>query len=509
MTLIQALLIGLTYFLANTAFLAGLSYFTTWRPLVSGLLVGLILGDPFRGAILGAAINLLYVGYVSVGGQLGNGDGALAGVIGTAFGIVANSQGLGVLAGALIAGLGYQLLSWRMRGDNLIARRVDAAAARGDVRAMFGWHVLAAQAWLALLTIVPVALMALLMPPVAAALHALAASSTLGSVILDGIALGGRLAPALGIALALKFVFVGPRAQWLHLVLFVAGAVWTALILPFWALAGLCLIAIVTRAASQPAAAATPAGAHPIAGAWRSFWLWQFFSHSSYSFERLQGSGLAMALAPALRNDPAALKRHGGFFNTEVNLGALIPAVILRMTRDGADAESIDNTRQTLMGAIAGFGDALIQGAFLPVVMAAAIGLVFSGFGAFAVAGFVIVICALMLGISIYSFQAGLSQGRAAATVMLASPRLKAAADASRAVLALLLGALAANSAVLHLPMPLYGLPSLLRINAVGAVALTLICYVCVRNSAVKPWWVLCVLVALALAFQLAQSLLF
>ena len=46
-TLLQAVLIGLTYYIANTSFLGGQAYFTTWRPLVNGTLVGFILGTEF------------------------------------------------------------------------------------------------------------------------------------------------------------------------------------------------------------------------------------------------------------------------------------------------------------------------------------------------------------------------------------------------------------------------------------------------------------------------------
>ncbi len=81
-TVPQALLVGLIYYAANTSFLGGLAYFTTWRPLVNGFLVGLVLGDPVRGAMAGGLVNVLYLGYLSVGGTLGIGDAALAGITG-------------------------------------------------------------------------------------------------------------------------------------------------------------------------------------------------------------------------------------------------------------------------------------------------------------------------------------------------------------------------------------------------------------------------------------------
>ncbi len=299
---LQALLIGLTYFLANTAFLGGLAYFTTWRPLVNGLIVGLILGDPFRGVVIGAAINILYLGYMSVGGTLGIGDGALAGVLGAAVGIATHSLGLGVLAGVALASLGYQLLIWRMKGDSVIARWIDAAADRGDVARMQWLNIGVAQAWLFLLTVLPAAALALLATSTVNWL-----TTTLSGPVIDGLALGGRLAPALGIALAMKFVFSRR-----NIAVFFGGAVAMVAGVPFEVLVGIGIVAVI--AASVPrgkSGVPSPeprvpsergqvvSGLSPRDSALGTFLRWQFFSHTKYSFERLQRRGLACALAPA------------------------------------------------------------------------------------------------------------------------------------------------------------------------------------------------------------------
>ena len=58
-TLIQALLIGIVYYLGNigTPWLSLLgSISVVYKPLVAGTLVGFILGDPVQGCIIGAAI---------------------------------------------------------------------------------------------------------------------------------------------------------------------------------------------------------------------------------------------------------------------------------------------------------------------------------------------------------------------------------------------------------------------------------------------------------------------
>jgi PTS system mannose-specific IIC component len=67
----QAFLIGVVYYLGNigTPWLSLLgSISVVYKPLVAGTLVGCILGDPVQGCIIGAAINLPYVAFISAGG---------------------------------------------------------------------------------------------------------------------------------------------------------------------------------------------------------------------------------------------------------------------------------------------------------------------------------------------------------------------------------------------------------------------------------------------------------
>src|SRR5688572_5615742 len=59
----QAALVGLGYYLSNSPWVVGIGgFFGLYRPLVAGFIVGIIFGDPVKGAQIGAAINLLYIG---------------------------------------------------------------------------------------------------------------------------------------------------------------------------------------------------------------------------------------------------------------------------------------------------------------------------------------------------------------------------------------------------------------------------------------------------------------
>lgn len=123
----------------------------------------------------------------------------------------------------------------------------------------------------------------------------------------------------------------------------------------------------------------------------KAFWIWFFFSHSAFSYERLQGGGFAHAMTPIIRklykskqDISNALKRHLTFFNTEVNIGAIIHGIIISMEEQRAKGakitdESINSIKTGLMGPIAGIGDTLMQGIMAPVLLSIAIGLAMEG----------------------------------------------------------------------------------------------------------------------------------
>ena len=68
MSIVQAILIALVYYLGRSPFLAGpVGYYTIYRPVIGGWVVGIILGDPLTGMAVGATINLMYSRYCPCG----------------------------------------------------------------------------------------------------------------------------------------------------------------------------------------------------------------------------------------------------------------------------------------------------------------------------------------------------------------------------------------------------------------------------------------------------------
>lgn len=124
----------------------------------------------------------------------------------------------------------------------------------------------------------------------------------------------------------------------------------------------------------------------------KASWRWLFFHQSAHNYERMMGTGFAHSLSGSLEklypNNPdglkAALKRNLAFFNTEPQLGAIIPGIVLALEEtyandDTFDPEIIGSTKNALMGPLAGIGDSILVGTLNPILLSIGIGLAADG----------------------------------------------------------------------------------------------------------------------------------
>ena len=147
-SLFQAFLMGVVYYLGIigtpwTTVLGSASLFQ--KPLVAGTLVGLILGRPAEGVIIGAAIQLPYIAFISAGGTIPS-DPGLAGVLGTAFAIVGNVDPATAITIAIPFGLlGTVVWVLHMTIDVAFVHMADKAAEQGDLKKVCFLHVVPPQ----------------------------------------------------------------------------------------------------------------------------------------------------------------------------------------------------------------------------------------------------------------------------------------------------------------------------------------------------------------------------
>lgn len=120
----------------------------------------------------------------------------------------------------------------------------------------------------------------------------------------------------------------------------------------------------------------------------KAAWTWMFFHHCAQNYERMQGLAFCHTMSKALEklygDDKeeleAALTRHMQFFNTEPQLGSVIPGITLALEEARANGENVDTnlilgTKNALMGPFAGIGDSLVMGTYSPILLSIAIGL--------------------------------------------------------------------------------------------------------------------------------------
>jgi mannose/fructose/N-acetylgalactosamine-specific phosphotransferase system component IID/mannose/fructose/N-acetylgalactosamine-specific phosphotransferase system component IIC len=566
-SLLQAALIAIGYYLANSPWLFGLAFFTLYRPLVAGFFVGLILGDPAQGTLIGAAINIPYLGFISAGGNL-PADAGFAGWVGTTVALASGIDATKAIPIAFGLGLlGTIIFYSRMAVDSVFAHWADARAEKADIAGVALMNWLPGQAFLFVVSFVPVFLLALNGPSaVQDALNAL----PLWTV--NGLVIAGGILPAIGIALNMRFIFRGAAIPYFFIGFILMTVTHGSVSLVVIAAIGLCLAylhlsfvrhdapAATERAAGTVPASGTTTGAGAVAGAGagtgagtesagagkpavrltrgdllRSWALWTFFAHANYNYERLQGTGFAHAMTPIIKRlyttpDEIrdALKRHLVFFNTEPNFGNVVHGTVIAMEEqrsNGAaiDDDAINSVKSGLMGPMAGIGDTLSQSTITPILLALGIGIAggtASGSAVPTLSGatgnplgaiiYMVLVSIVIVAIGYTAWMQGYSRGRSFVTEILKSGAIDRVLIGAGVLGNMVLGALAATFVVVNLAPTVTIAGAQMNLQAAiidplfpGALALGLV---------VMTWWLLqrrvnpLALLAIYLVFSIAAA---
>ncbi len=202
MGVFQAILVGLLYYLSDAPWFFGEGYYALQRPVVAGFLTGLVMGNPVQGAIIGATINLIYLGHLNVGGSMPS-DMALAGYIGTA---IAISTGVDTeVALALAVPLGLLGTVWwvgKMTFDSFFVHWADKYAEKGDARGVRLMNWLPCQVMLLVFKV----LVTVIICVVGQSLVETFLTAIQDTGVLHALTVVGGLLPALGIGLNLRAI---------------------------------------------------------------------------------------------------------------------------------------------------------------------------------------------------------------------------------------------------------------------------------------------------------------
>lgn len=552
---VQAALIALFYYLANSPWLAGLGFVATYRPLIAGTIVGFILGDPLKGAEIGGAINVLYLGFISAGGSVPS-DPSLAGYVGTAIAMSTNlpidqAVKTGLVLAVPIGLVGTVIFALRMTVDSVFVHWADAFAEKGNIRGVAFANIVPSNVFLFIISFVPVFVFTVSSASwVQSVLNALSSTTIFGRPysILGALFTAGGVLAAVGIAMNLRFLFKGALVPYYFLG-FVLGlfalpatlnvtvgqgasaqtgtATYTSPVnIVVVAVIGVSLAVIhvaLTRRRAPIAGASTDAGmgAPAVATATRSgvltradvfkSWLiWLFFSHSNYNYERLQATGFAHAMTPIIRklyHTPeevqSALQRHLAFFNTEPNWGGVIHGMTIAMEEERASGveitdDAINSVKTGLMGPLAGIGDTIDQGTLMPIFLAVGISIAQQG-SLLGPAIYMLAMIALYWGIGWYIYYQGYVRGRTAITNFLQSGVLQDVITGASVLGLIVLGALTVQFVNLQTKLVISAGGSTISLQSVFdqfmphllPLAVTVLFWYLLQRRRVHPLWLI------------------
>ena len=119
----------------------------------------------------------------------------------------------------------------------------------------------------------------------------------------------------------------------------------------------------------------------------QSFQRWIYGNLTCFSQEHMQTFGYLWAMMPIVddlyekeEDKVEALRTYTTFFNTEPQIGTMVVGLTAgleeaRANGEAMDAETINGIRAGLMGPLAGLGDSIIVGTFIPILLGIALGL--------------------------------------------------------------------------------------------------------------------------------------
>jgi PTS system mannose-specific IID component len=152
-----------------------------------------------------------------------------------------------------------------------------------------------------------------------------------------------------------------------------------------------------------------------------SAFLRSFLIQGSWNYHTMLGSGFAFSMLPGLRklygSNPkemeTSLERHLEHFNAHPYLAGVALGAALKLEADGADAETVRRFKLAVRGPLGSLGDALVWAAWLPGASVLALSLYWMGLpGWWAAAAFLMVYNVGHLGLRLWGFRVGLSEGR-------------------------------------------------------------------------------------------------
>ncbi|MFR4995649.1 PTS sugar transporter [Clostridium paraputrificum] len=179
------------------------------RPLVTGALTGLALGDFTQGLIIGATLELMWLGVTGIGGYTPP-DTISGAIIGTAFGIL-SGQGAtaGIAIAVPVAVVTQQLDVIAKTVDIFFVKKAEKAASRGDMSKIDLYH------YLCLLVIVLFKIIPIFVAILVGGEYIKDLFDKIPPIIMTGLNVAGGMLPAIGFGMLLNMML--KKKMWVFL----------------------------------------------------------------------------------------------------------------------------------------------------------------------------------------------------------------------------------------------------------------------------------------------------
>lgn len=197
--LVQAILIGLWAGIAGVDLFNGLTHIH--RPLVTGAVVGLILGDFQTGLIAGATLELVWAGMVPLAGAQPP-NVVIGGIIGTAFAILSKQDASVAVGVAVPFAVAVQAcITFIFTAFSPVMHKMDAYAAKADTKGidrLSYYEPMFLFVFYFIISFLPIFL---------GADKAQGLVEMLPTWLIGGLSVAGGIMPAVGFAMLLKIMF--------------------------------------------------------------------------------------------------------------------------------------------------------------------------------------------------------------------------------------------------------------------------------------------------------------
>src|SRR6056297_2252962 len=372
MTLLKFIVLGIIYYIGNsTSFTLGIGYFTLYRPVFSGLLTGIVLGDPALGFLVGAIINIFFIGFKSTGGSLKDGDPCLAGIIGSMIAINYNIPAVGALTIAYPVSLvGIIFWKYRLNLNSYYVKEGIKGLKNGDINSIKQYDIYYPQMSLFIFNTILGGTLAFIIYKI------------IGILLSTDVEIIKYLNFTGIILITLGGAILSINHKWKYtLYFFVVFYVFNVFLKidPYLIPIIIALISVQkNRKIKHPKKKFNFIKKKDL---YKSWFIWMNFTHSCYSYEKLQGFAFCHSMVPIFKRiykkDKEeiikSLYRHTNYFNTEPNIGTPIHGYIIRLEEEKRRPREIKEVKEGLMGIMAGRGDSVTQTVLSPLTTMAVI----------------------------------------------------------------------------------------------------------------------------------------